>query len=212
MNTRKKIFLCTILGLLHNPVLADAPCSGHEEKTKESRVTASAGFFDNLFNRERSLRYQSERVFKESKELVDQIRKNPGCFVRCKPFAPTLHFHSEPRVREADHKDFSLCEDLLKKTQQEPILFEREFTLLEELNDWVSDLSQGDGEDGEKLYELCPGLCSPEYSYTIEFYPGRYNAHAEIICGHARDKDDDQYLLSSQLDIGCRRENSPDDQ
>jgi hypothetical protein len=103
-----------------------------------------------------------------------------------------------------EYEDSPSCQRLLEATQQQPIVYgNRQFDTQDDAEEWYNDLTQGDGADGEDLYSRCPGQCSPSYSSVIYRKSGQFVITTSIICGHARDKDDNQYRLTSSLRWIC---------
>jgi hypothetical protein len=68
----------------------------------------------------------------------------------------------------------------------------------------VGLFTRGKGDDGEELYRLCDGQCSPHYLWVISRDADRLVVDAEVTCGHARDRDDNRYDLSYGLRWVCR--------
>jgi hypothetical protein len=103
-----------------------------------------------------------------------------------------------------EYEDSPSCQKLLEATKQQPISYSnREFNTQDDAEEWYNDLTQGDGTDGEDLYNRCPGQCSPSYTSIIHRRNGKFLITTSIICGHARDKDDNQYRLTSSLRWMC---------
>jgi hypothetical protein len=103
-----------------------------------------------------------------------------------------------------EYEDSPSCQRLLEATRQQPIVYDnRQFDTRDDAEEWYNDLTQGDGADGEDLYNRCPGQCSPSYSSVIYRKNGKFVITTSIVCGHARDKDDNQYRLTSSLRWMC---------
>ena len=92
-------------------------------------------------------------------------------------------------------------------TTKNPIEYRKtNFASIEAINTWFSDFSQGKGKDGENLYQRCDGLCSPQYTTIIEEKErGSYDVHAQVVCGPARDKNDNNYNLELFLRWTCEK-------
>ncbi|MBL7662298.1 hypothetical protein JNK13_06050 [bacterium] len=74
---------------------------------------------------------------------------------------------------------------------------------IDQLCSWFGDFSQGKGTDGEKLMQDCPGDCSPQYYVALEDRASSLEATCQIVCGHARDRDDGIYNLKSAVIWNC---------
>lgn len=76
---------------------------------------------------------------------------------------------------------------------------------MEDLNDWIKELSTGDGQQGEDLYTKCDKSCSPRYQYVVHRKddPNIYEVVASVTCGEARDKDENNYSLQSFFRWNC---------
>ena len=68
-----------------------------------------------------------------------------------------------------------------------------------------NEFSQGKGKEGKELYRKCPGSCSPQYDNNLEIDRGSnaMKVTASVVCGHARDKDDNTFMLVAMLKTEC---------
>jgi hypothetical protein len=116
---------------------------------------------------------------------------------------------STPHQTLLDYDEFQRCEELRQKTSQTPITFsQRRFATAQDAQEWFEDLTQGDGPDGEELYKLCPGRCSPEYTSTEYLDHNSVVTSVSAVCGHARDKADDHYTISASIVWICLSKSS----
>ena len=62
--------------------------------------------------------------------------------------------------------------------------------------------------NGEDLYERCPGMCTPRYTYVIRDAGDDSGlvVDTEVVCGHARDRGDNSYSLEYALRWTCPAE------
>ncbi|MEY4669349.1 MAG: hypothetical protein RL518_2048 [Pseudomonadota bacterium] len=195
--------ICALTCVTH--AIAESPCSPTLKDLSIRSTLASAGFFDNLRNSEDSIRYQMDQLLSLSElKAVELSKSNSPCGSSCaNPFVAVV-FSSIPNMTLPEYEDSPSCEKLLTATQKEPIVYtDREFDTQDEAEEWYNDLTQGDGADGEDLYNRCPGQCSPSYSSIMYRKNGKVVVTTSIVCGHARDKDDNQYRLSSSLRWIC---------
>lgn len=198
------IFASALIALLALPRLAaaEAPgCSapgGNPNETPLASRTATAGLWDNLRQNPGSIRVETRLLLEEA--VAARSKHPPGS---------SIAFSSVPAKFKTDYGEKADCEAMLEKTTKEPIVYaDRQFADLEQLSEWFAELSQGKGDDGKDLYRRCPGSCSPQYRSVIsvpEAGSGApYRITASIVCGHARDKDDNKYQLGAALRWGCQ--------
>ena len=166
---------------------------------------ASAGFFANLRRTDTSLRVRMDQLLNEASAVAKQVTvSESGCLSSCKRRVAAVVFKSLPNVALSGYDEASVCEKFLEVTQRDPIRYEnRRFSSDEDAESWYRDLTQGDGADGEDLYKRCPGKCSPQYTSVIFKEGDGLIVSTEVICGHARDRDDDQYALSAAVRWLC---------
>lgn len=185
---------------------AQSPCTSSQQDIAIRSTLASAGFFDNLRNSDDSIRYQMDQLLSLSEAKARELgqQKSPCASSTCGAPLLAVVFSSTPNATLPEYEDSSSCQRLLEATRQQPIVFNnREFATQDDAEEWYNDLTQGDGADGEDLYNRCPGRCSPSYSSIIYRKGEKFIVTTSIVCGHARDKDDNQYRLSSSLRWIC---------
>lgn len=209
----RSCFVVLFSSSVNFPVLAQSsaqPCEGYFKDIPVRATVASAGFWANMQDRQGSLSYESNAIFHEAK-AKSSLLQYPGDFCsRGCSLAQTavLHFKSIPHKVLTEYDDASHCESLRSTSTKKPYVYETTaLRTIDELNAWIKELSQGDGEYGEDLYEKCDKSCSPRYEYTVQRMsdaPRQYRVQATIICGGARDKDDDQYDLSAFFRWNCQ--------
>ena len=190
---------------VHTANAGTPPCSIQTHETHVRSTLASAGFFSNLRNAEHSINSQMDVLLEEARIRADQQSAPPTpCDTSCQFPKVAVVFRSEPHKRLLNYDEYPICDALYKHTRIHPIMYEhRTFSSEREAKKWYRDLTQGRGVDGKDLYVRCPGRCSPAYSSTAFQHSDKFIVSATIVCGHARDKDDDQYLLSASLRWIC---------
>lgn len=196
--------MCALVSI--SQAIAQSPCTPHQQDISIRSTLASAGFFDNLRNSDDSIRYQMDQLLSQSETRARELgqQKSPCRSSSCGSPIVAVVFSSTPNKTLPEYEDSSACQKLLEATQQQPIVYSnRQFDTQSDADSWYNDLTQGDGTDGEDLYNRCPGQCSPSYSSVIYRRDGKFIITTSIICGHARDKDDDQYRLTSSLRWMC---------
>lgn len=185
--------------------MAESRCTQPPRDIPVHSTLASAGFFDNLRNADDSIRFQMDQLLSQSETKATELAKQPGpCGSSCSSSFVAVVFSSTPNMTLPDYEDSPSCQKLLTATQNQPIVYSnREFDTQNDADEWYNDLTQGDGTDGEDLYERCPGQCSPSYSSVMYRKNGKFIVTTSIVCGHARDKSDNQYRLTSSLRWIC---------
>jgi hypothetical protein len=203
---RRTTFSTLFLTLLTvAPSRAEVPCTPLNTDIPVRSTLASAGFFANLANAKNSINYQMDQLLKQAWQEASTVESaKPGCAQSCGEPVVALIFNSAPNATLQGYEDSSTCTTLYEATRTQPIVYaDRTFDSEADAKDWYEDLTQGDGDDGEDLYKRCPGNCSPSYSSVSVKKADRLVVTTSIICGHARDKDDDQYRLSAALRWIC---------
>ena len=166
-------------------VLADDVCalSPTQEILETKSATASA--WDNFRKNPGSLNFESARMIAAAEAGLKD--------------GQAIYFSSVPGKFLSSYPDKPQCERLAEQTTRSPLVFSGlSFQSLSDFDSWFGDFSQGRGREGEKLYRLCPGSCSPQYFCYIYKKPsGKFEVRAEVICVVVRDKSDNIYVLKS---------------
>jgi hypothetical protein len=199
--------LLVLFGCLLRPhrVWADGSCTPLGREIPLQASLASAGFFANLRNADHSIRARTDQMLQDARSAAQTMStQEASCMRSCKAPKVAVLFHSTPYRYLPNHKEATQCQALLETTTKTPIVYEkRRFPSDDQARAWYEDLTQGDGTDGEDLYRRCPGACSPAYSSVAYRDGSEFVVSTSIVCGHARDKDDDQYSLSTGLRWIC---------
>lgn len=184
---------------------ANPQCTPLGREIPLQSTLASAGFFANLRNSEHSVRARTDQLLKDAQAAAKELGlKESGCVRPCIHSVVAVLFQSTPYRYLNDYQESAQCQALLESTLKAPIVYEnRRFSSDEEAREWYEDLTQGDGVDGEDLYQRCPGACSPAYSSVAYRTGDEFVVSTSIICGHARDRDDGQYRLSAGVRWIC---------
>ena len=197
----------TLALLCPSIALAAPPClSLHKEIEVESRL-ATAGFWSNFRNSEGSINYEMEDMLNVADREAEKIMNQPKCS-SCENGFLFLVFRSTPAKRLQDYEDFEHCAELEKKTIANPIIYaDRRFKSRDAAKEWYEELTQGKGADGKDLYKKCDRDCSPSYTTLVKKHDKHFVLTSTITCGHARDKDDNLYRLSSAFIWSCNQNN-----
>jgi hypothetical protein len=183
-------------------------CVSQVKDTPFRATTATASVFANLQNRKGSLRHETEALFDAAKAAVEEgtfAAPKDLCRSPCNESPKAFFvFRAAPQKYRENYGDKEKCAALLQQTQREPFTFAgREFDSLDSFYEWWSDFAQGNGADGKDLYSRCDGSCSPQYLLILSEKNGGLSVDSSVICGHARDKDDNMYQISSSFRWTC---------
>lgn len=129
-----------------------------------------------------------------------------SCEAPCESKAvPQIIFTSVPSSFRSGYSDEKECNRLAEQTKKSPLTFgTKSFGSMNELSEWISQFSQGKGAEGEQLYKQCPGSCSPQFHYEIRT-GGGVDVTPAVICGAARDKDENLYSIAVSVELQCSR-------
>ncbi len=177
----------------------DKDCSSYVKETKIESGLASASMLANVQNKKGSVRFETREMLKKAETNLANAEKPAGlCPSDCKlPGTPMIVFKSVPNNFLIDYDQREKCEMLQIQTERNPFTYsDKEFDTMQGLENWFSNFSQGKGGDGKNLYERCSGECSPQYKNIITNTENKLVLNAEVVCGHARDKKDNNYKLS----------------
>ena len=208
LNFSRIILHLFLMGVFQGSAFAQPRCTPIDSDVPVNSALASAGFFANLRNSSNSISFLMDKLLTESEVKAGELSRTEGSCVRsCKSPLTAVVFTSTPNKTLPEYEDSSSCERLFQDTQKTPITYRnRTFDSQDDAEDWYHDLTQGDGKDGEDLYARCPGQCSPAYSSVAYKHNGKFVVSTSILCGHARDKDDNQYRLTASVRWICPSE------
>ena len=147
-----------------------------------NKLLASAGIYDNLTSKSNSIKVVT-------KTLLDQAESKVGSENKIK-------FTAQPNVFLKEYANKEYCLGKLAETQKKPIVFYQSFPDLNGFSEYFSKLATGKNDDGDTMYEECPKDCSFNFTIDLKKDTNRYKSEIKAICGEARDKDDNQYLLA----------------
>lgn len=192
------------------PALAEDFCAQHYRDVEIEKIEASASFWSNLRGSDGSIRIESNKIFHKALDSFSSLEAPrdlcpSGCVVNT---TPIIYFSSAPQKLLVEYDDAEHCRLLFKATSKKPYQYQNsKIEELDDLNEWIGDLSRGDGTAGENLYERCDGSCSPRYEYFISknTESSGFSVRASIVCGEARDKDHAMYDLNSFFRWTCKR-------
>lgn len=167
-----------------------------------SRI-GSASFMHNLAQHPESIRAIAETLLKDafSKGAIESQDCTPNCGGS---ETAEIIYRVSPIDFLSKGKQNDICVQLETQTKTTPFeLGLKNFDTIEQLNNWIMDLSQGNGPDGQLLYQQCSSNCSPRYTFLISETGGGYNIKSQVLCGLARDKSNNSYRISTALRRLC---------
>lgn len=177
------------------------------KKTLLSQHVASASAIPNLFGAEDSLRMVIKRTLHSATQKLDaESHANPP---ECPKECSTAKHHifelfSRPTSFESAEARGIPCISFLNRTEERPLYYgPLSFGGLEQFEKWFQSFSQGKNELGAKLYEDCPGACSPQYQAVFLLDPASVEAHVYVRCGMPRNRSDNQYEVRLYNLQGC---------
>lgn len=181
-------------------------CSPAYVDEPKGRTVATANPVLNVMGVRGSLRAESLRLLREAHEsLVKAIPASSACPAGCR-IAGTARvvLSAVPNKLLTSYDDFQKCANHMLQTSSRPLRFgPHRARSAGDLNSWLSEVSQGNGKDGSALYRQCDGLCSPRYSMEVVQEGGEFVASLDVVCGHARDTNDNMYTVSTRYRWAC---------
>ena len=204
---------CSFLAaLLLVPSLAQASdtraaaneCSARVHEVPIATETGSVGIVQNLAEDPGSIRVVAGRLLTSAFD-TDRRTERADCGAACQAREQSqIVYRVTPTAFLADDMQRDVCRQFESETRSHPMTFnQREFRSVEEMNQWIMEFSQGRGEDGRALYARCSSNCSPRYTFLIAEQNSGYAVKTEVLCGLARDKTNDVYLVSTAVRRSC---------
>lgn len=188
---------------------AASVCNPDYVEVLKERANATAGSMANLRGAPGSLKAQLSRLLKDAQEGVTRVAPpttGNACAENCTVFgAPRITITVVPNKLLWHYADAEKCVQRLTQTALEPLKFgPRRVKSESELGEWVAEVAQGHGQEGALLYKKCDGRCSPRYFVDAAREGNELVASISVVCGPARDKDDNTYTVLSGYRWACR--------
>jgi hypothetical protein len=204
-----KCLFAVLAALLSVPVWSQQACAPDRVDVIENRTSATADYGANLRKSPGSLRAELSRLAKKAEDQASKADPASGtaCSSTCPVVEEPAHILMSlvPNKFISGYADEQKCEELLKETSVRPLRFgPRRARSEKELGAWLSDVSQGRGDDGTALYGKCSGKCSPRYLLDVARDGDGFVANLDVVCGPARDKADNTYAVASGYRWACR--------
>jgi len=200
-----------LMVLMSVPILVkaegDKDCSSYIRDAKIESSLASASMMANAQNKKGSIRFETKKMLNKAEtNLANADKPTDLCPSDCQlPDKPMIVFQSIPNNFLTDYDQREKCETLQDETEKNPFRYgEKEFDTMQALENWFSKFSQGKGGDGKNLYERCSGQCSPQYKNIISSQGNKLILSAEVVCGQARNKKDNNYEISYSYRWVCQ--------
>jgi hypothetical protein len=188
------------------PAWSQQFCTPDHVDVPKEQVRATANFLANLARSPGSLRAELARVLNSAREELTQATP-PGdaCSSPCGVAGPIRVLLSiVPSKFHSSYPGSDRCEEQLAETKNQPLTFgPHHARQQDELANWLVDVAQGRGQDGAALYQKCSGRCSPSYFMDASQDGDGFVATLRVVCGHARDKNDNTYIVSSGYRWAC---------
>ncbi len=170
----------------------------------------SAGIMYNIAEHPESIRAVAGRLLNEALDRQKKAASAATACGDCRDDAPRVVYRVGPIHLLPAKEQQSVCRKLDAQTRVRPFEFApRHFESISALNDWVMAFSQGRGEEGKELYRRCEANCSPNYQFTIEPDGAGLQVETRVHCGLARDRDSDDYAVSTALRLECNAPTRP---
>lgn len=185
----------------------DKDCSSYVRDIKVESSLASASMLANARNKNGSIRFETKEMLNKAEtNLANAEKPTDLCPSDCQlPDKPLIVFQSIPNDFLTNYDQREECEALQDETKRDPLTYSnKEFDTMQALENWFSNFSQGKGVDGKNLYERCSGKCSPQYKNIIASEDDKLILSAEVVCGKARDKKDNNYEISYSYRWVCQ--------
>lgn len=181
-------------------------CASIKKDVSVESTLATAAFLANEENKPGSIRYESDSLMDRAEGGASTAQKPGGlCPAGCQlNTEPVVVFKAVPRKFLTSYSDYNKCEKLLEQTEKSPFSYNEQFNSITDVESWFSNFSRGKGPDGQDLYNRCSGQCSPQYEFFITNDGGKLGLNADVVCGHARDKSDDKYIISYSYRWKCQ--------
>ena len=168
----------------------------------------SVGLMKNLAEHPESMRAVAEKLLTAAVENTEFLAPS-ACTGDCGTNVKAeIVYVVEPTVFLPEEKQNQVCLDFEQSTKSNPMEFgPKTFPSVEGLNTWISDFTRGKGEDGEKLYAACSSNCSPRYTFFINKDGEQLTVNSDVLCGLARDKDEEFYRIATKIRQTCSAAN-----
>jgi len=188
------------------PAWSQEPCSPAHVDLPRTQASATAKSLANILKSQGSVRAEVTGQLRNARDGAALVRPpENACSHLCRvDQPPQILLTIAPQKLLAAYADADKCEELLRQTSSHPLSFgPRHASSADELAGWITDLSQGRGPDGKVLYNQCDGTCSPRYSARITQDSDGLVATLDVVCGPARDRNDNMYNVASAYRWAC---------
>jgi hypothetical protein len=194
--------------LARSTLAADLPaqpaCAVPPVETALMSEQGSAGVMYNLAEHPTSIRAVAKKLLSAAVVSATAAQGTP-CVGACgSGAAPTILFKVTPSAYMPMAQQQALCHQMVRQTQARPLHYgPRTFPNVAAFDAWLMEFSQGRGRDGRLLYQQCGGDCDPSFTFSVKPEAQSLVVDAAVVCGYARDRDINNYQLSTALLAGC---------
>lgn len=206
MNRLRTFLLALVLAPLAAHAADRSPdCTAPLREVPLDTAMGSVGFIKNMAEDPTSIRAVAGRLLESALSDGTKTATQAGCVGNCPDKERSeVVYRVTPTAFLDAAQQHDVCRRYESETTVHPLEFDaRSFASVAELNDWIMAFSQGRGADGKLLYERCSSNCSPRYTFLIAEQSSGYAVRAQVLCGLARDKANDQYRISTALRRSC---------
>ncbi len=181
-------------------------CEPDHVDTPRAQVLATANVVLNLVKAHGTVRAESVRLPRAAYgQRFQALPPLEGCSATCRASsAGRVRLNAVPNKFLTSDPDVARYAKQLLSTSEQPLIFgPHEARSVDELSAWLFEVLKGEGKDGIELYRKCDGTCSPRYSMELREDAGGFAATLSVVCGHARDRADNSYTISSAYRFAC---------
>lgn len=185
---------------------SQAPCAPEHVDLPRMQAAATAKSLANILRSQGSVRAEIAGQLRDASKGATQAKPPAdACSHLCRVGQRAqILLTIAPQKVLTEYADASICEERLRQTSNQPLRFgPHHARSTDELAAWFSDVSLGRGQDGQALYKQCQGSCSPRYSARITPEGEGFVATLDVVCGPARDRDDNMYSVSTGYRWAC---------
>lgn len=182
------------------------PCTPTHVDLPRTQASATAKSLANILKAQGSVRAEVTGQLRNARNDAALVRPpEEACSRQCRVGEPPQILLTITPLKFLDtYADANKCQQRLRQTSNQPLRFgPRHARSTDELAAWISDLTQGRGPDGKVLYNQCDGSCSPRYSARVTQDGDGLVATLDVVCGPARDRDDNMYSVASAYRWSC---------
>ena len=185
---------------------AQVSCADTSKQVALRHAVGDAGIWSNMMELEGSIANEAKKLLNWADKEFGRSRVPADlCPSHCKPAAsPSIMFSSIPQKYRTNYDEEGQCLQMLEDMTKSPLVYEPgRFEATENVFDWFNNFSRGKGAEGEDFYIKCGGTCSGRIHTRLDPVDGGWGMITKVICGPARDKDDNKYDITVKIVWTC---------